>query len=183
LRDSKGIEQAETGAADIERAAIFADEQTGNGAGPKAMDRVHCGRSVMSCAVPVRTAIESLGALCLQQERSDSLGARPRKLARYCGHESDIHRFRPSSIPGCSSAKIAARSMSAGACLGLLNAFAVAQSLLASGIDVVVLQPPQKTIQRGVIGHRLQWQCGAQLVRARKQDVHRAACNLAAGRY
>ncbi len=29
LRDSKGIEQAETGAADIERAAIFADEQSG----------------------------------------------------------------------------------------------------------------------------------------------------------
>jgi len=35
---------------------------------------------------------------------------------------------------------------------------------LQSAIDVVVLQPPQKTIQRGVIGHRLQWQCGAQLV-------------------
>src|SRR3981189_2339826 len=29
LRDSKGIEQAETGAADIERTAIFADEQPG----------------------------------------------------------------------------------------------------------------------------------------------------------
>jgi len=29
LRDSKGIEQTETGTADIKRAAIFADEQPG----------------------------------------------------------------------------------------------------------------------------------------------------------
>src|SRR6266849_4914154 len=33
-----------------------------------------------------------------------------------------------------------------------------------SAIDGVVLQPPQKTIQRGVVGHRPQSQCGAQLV-------------------
>jgi len=35
---------------------------------------------------------------------------------------------------------------------------------LQSAIDGVVLQPPQKTIQRGVVGHRRQLQCGAQLV-------------------
>src|SRR6266850_8228514 len=33
-----------------------------------------------------------------------------------------------------------------------------------SAIDGVVLQPPQKTIQRGVVGHRWQLQYGAQLV-------------------
>jgi hypothetical protein len=35
---------------------------------------------------------------------------------------------------------------------------------LQSAIDGVVLQPPQKTIQRGVVGYRWQVQCGAQLV-------------------
>src|SRR6266850_5206858 len=33
-----------------------------------------------------------------------------------------------------------------------------------SAIDGVVLQPPQKTIQRGVVGHRWQLQYGAQLL-------------------
>src|SRR5713101_3147524 len=31
-----------------------------------------------------------------------------------------------------------------------------------STIDGIVLQPPQKAIQRGVVGHRWQVQCGAQ---------------------
>src|SRR5712664_63944 len=35
---------------------------------------------------------------------------------------------------------------------------------LQSAIDGVVLQPSQKTIQRGVVGHRLQFQCGAQFL-------------------
>jgi hypothetical protein len=35
---------------------------------------------------------------------------------------------------------------------------------LQSAIDGVVLQPPQKTVQRGVVGHGCQVQCGAQLV-------------------
>src|SRR6266436_1858599 len=35
---------------------------------------------------------------------------------------------------------------------------------LQSAIDGIILQPPQKTIQRGVVGHRPQSQCGAQLV-------------------
>src|SRR5882762_4404998 len=35
---------------------------------------------------------------------------------------------------------------------------------LQSAIDGVILQPPQKTIQRGVVGHRWQVQRGAQLV-------------------
>src|SRR6266404_3177090 len=39
-----------------------------------------------------------------------------------------------------------------------------AHGFLQSAIDVVVLQPPQKTIQRGVVGHRWQLQYGAQLV-------------------
>jgi hypothetical protein len=37
-------------------------------------------------------------------------------------------------------------------------------SFLQSTIDGIVLQPPQKTIQRGVVGHRWQVQCGAQLL-------------------
>jgi hypothetical protein len=35
---------------------------------------------------------------------------------------------------------------------------------LQSAIDGVILQPPQKTIQRGVVGHRWQMQCGAQFL-------------------
>src|SRR6266446_2708530 len=35
---------------------------------------------------------------------------------------------------------------------------------LQSAIDGVILQPPQKTIQRGVVGYRRQFQYGAQLV-------------------
>jgi hypothetical protein len=35
---------------------------------------------------------------------------------------------------------------------------------LQSTINGVVLQPPQKTIQRGVVGHCWQLQCGAQLL-------------------